>query len=91
MRSCRRSRTSRDDRWRELQVDAIKASRVPANLARSVLVNAQFVWDKREHVRADMCRSVSRVLRRHTYPPERTHDATDMVVRQAELLTTEAT
>ncbi|HYO30838.1 MAG TPA: type I restriction enzyme endonuclease domain-containing protein [Thermomicrobiales bacterium] len=55
-----------------------------------VLVFAQIDWDKRESVRADIRRSVGRVLRRHTYPPERTDDATDMVVKQAELLTIEA-
>lgn len=44
----------------------------------------------RESVGADMRRSVRRVLRRLGYPPERTEDATELVVKQAELLTAEA-
>jgi type I restriction enzyme, R subunit len=49
--------------------------------------NTKVDWDKRESVRAQMRVAVRRVLRRHKYPPDRTDDATETVVRQAELLT----
>ena len=58
-------------------------------VADTVRRNATIDWAKRESVRANMRRLVRRVLRRRGNPPERTEDATETVVRQAELLTAE--
>ncbi|MBA3416908.1 MAG: DUF3387 domain-containing protein, partial [Chloroflexia bacterium] len=63
---------------------------IAREVAKTVRANTKIDWSVRESVRADMRRSVRRVLRRVGYPPERTEDATELVVKQAELLTAEA-
>ena len=60
---------------------------IAREVARTVRDNTKIDWDKRESIRAQMRVAVRRVLRRHKYPPDRTDDATETVVRQAELLT----
>ena len=42
-------------------------------------------WTERESVRADLRRSVRRLLARYGYPPDLADDATHLVLRQAEL------
>lgn len=44
-------------------------------------------WTERESVRADLRRSVRRLLARYGYPPDLSEDATQLVLRQAELST----
>jgi type I restriction enzyme R subunit len=44
-------------------------------------------WTQRESVRADLRRSVRRLLARYGYPPDLSEDATSLVLRQAELST----
>lgn len=44
-------------------------------------------WTQRESVRADLRRSVRRLLARYGYPPDLSEDATQLVLRQAELST----
>ena len=44
-------------------------------------------WTERESVRADLRRSVRRLLARYGYPPDLAEDATQLVLRQAELST----
>lgn len=44
-------------------------------------------WTERESVRADLRRSVRRLLARYGYPPDLAEDATKLVLRQAELST----
>ncbi len=60
---------------------------IAREVAKTVRANTKIDWSVRESVRADMRRSVRRVLRRVGYPPERTEDATELVVKQAEQLT----
>jgi type I restriction enzyme R subunit len=45
-------------------------------------------WTERESVRAGLRRSVRRLLARYGYPPDLADDATQLVLRQAELSTT---
>jgi len=44
-------------------------------------------WTQRESVRADLRRSVRRLLARYGYPPDLSEDATQLVLKQAELST----
>ena len=44
-------------------------------------------WTQRESVRADLRRSVRRLLAKYGYPPDLAEDATQLVLRQAELST----
>ncbi|MBA3414400.1 MAG: DUF3387 domain-containing protein [Chloroflexia bacterium] len=60
---------------------------IAREVAQTVRDSTRIDWSVRESVRADMRRSVRRVLRRLGYPPERTEDATELVVKQAEQLT----
>lgn len=43
-------------------------------------------WTQREAVRADMRRTVRRLLAKHGYPPDAAESATQLVIRQAELM-----
>ncbi|MEX0762399.1 MAG: type I restriction endonuclease subunit R [Dehalococcoidia bacterium] len=47
-------------------------------------------WTQRESVRATLRRNVRRLLARHGYPPDLAEDATQLVLRQAELSTVSA-
>ena len=42
-------------------------------------------WTQRESVRADLRRSVRRLLAKYGYPPDLLEDATKLVLKQAEL------
>ncbi len=44
-------------------------------------------WTQRESVRADLRRNVRRLLARYGYPPDLSEDATQLVLKQAELST----
>jgi type I restriction enzyme R subunit len=44
-------------------------------------------WTQRESVRAGLRRNVRRLLARYGYPPDLAEDATQLVLRQAELST----
>ncbi len=45
-------------------------------------------WTQRESVRADLRRKVRRLLALYGYPPDLSEDATQLVLKQAELSTT---
>ena len=44
-------------------------------------------WTQRESVRASLRRNVRRLLAKYGYPPDLAEDATQLVLRQAELST----
>ena len=44
-------------------------------------------WTQRESVRADLRRNVRRLLAKYGYPPDLSDDATQLVLKQAELST----
>lgn len=48
-------------------------------------------WTQRESVRATLRRNVRRLFARYGYPPDLSDDATQLVLRQAELSTDSAT
>lgn len=48
-------------------------------------------WTRRESVRADLRRQVRRLLAKYGYPPDLTEEATQLVLRQAELSTENST
>ncbi|MFZ0333274.1 MAG: type I restriction endonuclease subunit R [Candidatus Acidiferrales bacterium] len=47
-------------------------------------------WSQRESVRADLRRNVRRLLAKYGYPPDLSEDATQLVLKQAELSTSNA-
>jgi type I restriction enzyme, R subunit len=44
-------------------------------------------WTRRESVRADLRRRVRRLLAKYGYPPDLSEDATKLILKQAELST----
>jgi type I restriction enzyme R subunit len=57
-------------------------------LAGLIRNKATLDWTQRDAVRADLRRSVRRLLARHGYPPDSNEMATQLVMRQAELMST---
>jgi hypothetical protein len=56
--------------------------------SRSVRINVEMpYWTQRESVRADLRRKVRRLLAMYGYPPDLSEDATQLVLKQAELST----
>ena len=53
-------------------------------LARMVKKMPKLDWTQRESVRADLRRSVRRLLTKYGYPPDSSEDATQLVLKQAE-------
>jgi type I restriction enzyme R subunit len=56
-------------------------------LAEMVKAMPKLDWARRESVRADLRRKVRRMLAQYGYPPDLSEDATQLVLRQAELST----
>jgi type I restriction enzyme R subunit len=48
-------------------------------------------WAQRESVRANLRRNVRRMLAKYGYPPDLSDDATQLVLKQAELSTSNGT
>ncbi len=55
-------------------------------LTEMIRKNRTVDWDKKESARAAMRRMVKRLLRKYKYPPEKALDAVDIVIKQAELM-----
>jgi type I restriction enzyme R subunit len=72
---------------RELGDDTLRkiAVELTLNLRKSVTVD----WSKREAVRAKLRVMVKTLLRRYKYPPDRQEEATETVLKQAEMLSAE--
>jgi type I restriction enzyme R subunit len=58
-------------------------------LARIIRANATIDWNLRESVRARLRSLVRRLLRKYKYPPDAQEKATEIVLKQAELLAEE--
>jgi len=59
---------------------------IARELVETVRRNVTIDWTERENVRAHLRRLVKRVLRKHSYPPDKQEKATQTVLEQAELL-----
>jgi type I restriction enzyme R subunit len=59
---------------------------IAQELLRAVRGNIKIDWTVRENVRAEMRVIIKRILRRHGYPPDKQAEATDLVLKQAEVL-----
>jgi len=59
---------------------------IAQELTDTIRRNATIDWTARESVRANLRRSVRRILRRHGYPPDKQERATRTVLEQAEQL-----
>jgi type I restriction enzyme R subunit len=59
---------------------------IAQELVQTVRDNVTIDWTERENVRAHLRRLVKRVLRRHRYPPDKQEEATETVLKQAEVL-----
>ncbi|PCI85218.1 MAG: type I restriction endonuclease [Hyphomicrobiales bacterium] len=67
-----------------LQDDILKT--IARKLAESIKKKATLDWTQRETVRADMRRTVRRLLAKYGYPPDAQETATQLVIKQAELM-----
>jgi type I restriction enzyme R subunit len=67
-----------------MQDDTLKL--IARELAESIKRKATLDWTQRDTVRADMRRTVRRLLAKYGYPPEAQESATQLVIRQAELM-----
>lgn len=67
-----------------MQDDTLKL--IAQELAAKIKAKATLDWTQREAVRADMRRSVRRLLTKYGYPPDLQEAATQLVIRQAELM-----
>lgn len=67
-----------------LQDDTLKL--IARELADRIKAKASLDWTQRETVRADMRRTVRRLLTKYGYPPDAQEGATQLVLRQAELM-----
>jgi type I restriction enzyme, R subunit len=59
---------------------------IARELAESIKRKASLDWTQRDSVRADIRRTVRRLLAKHGYPPDAQETATQLVIRQAELM-----
>lgn len=59
---------------------------IARELADRIKTKASLDWTQRETVRADMRRTVRRLLTKHGYPPDAQEAATQLVIQQAELM-----
>jgi type I restriction enzyme R subunit len=57
---------------------------IARELADRIKAKASLDWTQRETVRADMRRTVRRLLTKYGYPPDAQEEATQLVIRQAE-------
>jgi type I restriction enzyme R subunit len=68
----------------ELGDDTLKA--IAKELIATVRKNVTIDWAIREQARAKLRVMVKRILRKYGYPPDKTEEATDLVIEQAELI-----
>jgi type I restriction enzyme R subunit len=67
-----------------MQDDTLKL--IARELAESIKRKATLDWTQRDTVRADMRRTVRRLLAKHGYPPDAQEAATQLIITQAELI-----
>jgi type I restriction enzyme R subunit len=67
-----------------MQDDTLKL--IARELAESIKRKATLDWTQRDTVRADMRRTVRRLLAKHGYPPDAQETATQLIITQAELI-----
>ena len=67
-----------------MQDDTLKL--IARELSDRIKAKASLDWTQRETVRADMRRTVRRLLTKYGYPPDAQEAATQLVIRQAELM-----
>lgn len=58
-------------------------------MVKSVRANTTIDWTVKETVRAKLRVTVRRILRRHGYPPDKQEQAPQIVLKQAELLSSD--
>ena len=61
-------------------------SEIARELVTTVRGNVTIYWTVCENVRANLCRLVKRILRKHGYPPDKQEKTTQTVLEQAEAL-----
>ncbi len=67
-----------------MQDDTLKL--IARQLSDRIKSKATLDWTQRETVRADMRRTIRRLLTKYGYPPDAQESATQLVIRQAELM-----
>lgn len=69
-----------------MQDDTLK--QIARELAESIKRKSTLDWTQRDTVRADMRRTVRRLLAKYGYPPDEQESATQLIIAQAELMAT---
>ncbi len=72
------------DAVHELGDDNLRA--IARELVAAVRQNTPIDWTTKESVRAKLRLLVKKILKQHGYPPDKQEQATDTVLKQAELL-----
>jgi type I restriction enzyme, R subunit len=67
-----------------MQDDTLKV--IARELSEGIKRKATLDWTQKDTVRADMRRTVRRLLAKHGYPPDAQESATQLIIRQAELM-----
>jgi len=63
--------------------------KIAQELVKTVRENVKIDWTLRENVRAQLRVLVKRILRKYGYPPDKQEKATETVLEQAALLSSE--
>ncbi len=58
---------------------------IAMKLTEAIRKNVTIDWTQRESVRAQLRLKVKKILRKYGYPPDKEKEATDTVIKQAEL------
>jgi len=74
-----------DDAAVKLMGDEVLRS-IAMEVAKEVRLNTTVDWDIRAQAKAQMRVAIKKVLRRYKYPPDKTEDATLLIIEQAEAL-----
>jgi type I restriction enzyme R subunit len=69
---------------KELGDETLK--KIAAELTENLRRNASIDWSVRESVRAKLRLMVKKILRKYNYPPRKQDEAVDLVLKQAETL-----
>ncbi len=67
-------------------VGEMRLQMIARELADRIKSKASLDWTQRETIRADMRRTIRRLLTKYGYPPDAQESATQLVIRQAELM-----
>lgn len=69
---------------RELEDETLKA--IARELTQKLKASTKVDWQKRDSVRAELRIMIRNILRKYKYPPDKSNEATDLILEQTEVL-----